>query len=74
MKNEKGEIVYHYCSLEGFLNIIQNASLWMSDILYYLIKEQFRRSPAIYSREQRAERPCLRGYLATAVRVKCRGI
>lgn len=32
MKNEKAEIVYHYCSLEGFLSIIQNASLWMSDI------------------------------------------
>lgn len=31
MKNEKAEIVYHYCSLEGFLSIIQNASLWMSD-------------------------------------------
>lgn len=32
MKNEKTEIVYHYCSLEGFLSIIQNASLWISDI------------------------------------------
>ena len=32
MKNEKAEIVYHYCSLEGFLSIIQNASLWISDI------------------------------------------
>ncbi|WWR15535.1 DUF2971 domain-containing protein [Lachnospiraceae bacterium JLR.KK008] len=32
MENEKEEIVYHYCSLEGFLSIIQNASLWMSDI------------------------------------------
>ena len=32
MKNEKEEIVYHYCSLEGFLSIIKNASLWISDI------------------------------------------
>lgn len=32
MKNEKADIIYHYCSLEGFLSIIQNASLWMSDI------------------------------------------
>lgn len=32
MKNEKEEIVYHYCSLEGFLSIIQNSSIWMSDI------------------------------------------
>lgn len=32
MKGKKEEIVYHYCSLEGFLSIIQNASLWMSDI------------------------------------------
>lgn len=32
MKNEKAEIVYHYYSLEGFLSIIQNASLWISDI------------------------------------------
>ncbi len=49
--------------------------LWIEKrFLYYLIKEQFRRSPAIYSREQRAEQPRLRGYLATAVRVKCRGI
>lgn len=31
MKDEE-EVVYHYCSLEGFLSIIQNASLWMSDI------------------------------------------
>ncbi len=32
MKKEKSDIVYHYCSLQGFLGIIQNASLWMSDI------------------------------------------
>ena len=32
MKNEKEEIVYHYCTLEGFLSIIQNSSIWMSDI------------------------------------------
>lgn len=32
MKNEKEEIVYHYCSLEGFLSIIQNSSIWMFDI------------------------------------------
>lgn len=32
MKDEKENIVYHYCTLQGFLGIIQNASLWMSDI------------------------------------------
>lgn len=32
MKKEKSDIVYHYCTLEGFLGIIQNASLWVSDI------------------------------------------
>ncbi len=32
MKKEKSDIVYHYCKLEGFLSIIQNASLWVSDI------------------------------------------
>lgn len=32
MKEEEIEIVYHYCTLQGFLGIIQNASLWMSDI------------------------------------------
>lgn len=32
MKKEKPDIVYHYCTLQGFLGIIQNASLWMSDI------------------------------------------
>ena len=32
MKKEKSDIVYHYCTLEGFLSIIQNASLWVSDI------------------------------------------
>ncbi len=32
MKKEKSDTIYHYCTLEGFLGIIQNASLWMSDI------------------------------------------
>ena len=32
MKKEKSDIIYHYCTLQGFLGIIQNASLWMSDI------------------------------------------
>lgn len=32
MKKETADIVYHYCSLEAFLSIIQNASLWVSDI------------------------------------------
>lgn len=32
MKDEKANIVYHYCTLQGFLGIIQNASLWVSDI------------------------------------------
>ena len=32
MKKEKSDIVYHYCTLQGFLGIIQNASLWVSDI------------------------------------------
>lgn len=32
MKKEKSGIVYHYCTLQGFLSIIQNASLWVSDI------------------------------------------
>lgn len=31
-KKETSDIVYHYCSLEAFLSIIQNASLWLSDI------------------------------------------
>ena len=29
---KKSDIVYHYCTLQGFLSIIQNASLWVSDI------------------------------------------
>lgn len=29
---EQTDIVYHYCSVEAFLNIIQNAKLWLSDI------------------------------------------
>lgn len=32
MKKEKPDIVYHYCTLVGFLGIIQNAFLWVSDI------------------------------------------
>lgn len=32
MKKEQSDIIYHYCTLQGFLGIIQNASLWMSDI------------------------------------------
>lgn len=32
MKKEKADIVYHYCTLQGFLGIIQNSSLWVSDI------------------------------------------
>ena len=32
MNKEKSDIVYHYCKLEGFFGIIQNASLWVSDI------------------------------------------
>ncbi|HEX9059582.1 MAG TPA: DUF2971 domain-containing protein [Clostridia bacterium] len=29
----KDDIVYHYCSVDAFLNIIQNSRLWLSDIL-----------------------------------------
>lgn len=29
-KNEK--ILYHYCSVETFFNIIKNSCLWLSDI------------------------------------------
>lgn len=29
---KKSDIVYHYCTLQGFLGIIQNESLWVSDI------------------------------------------
>lgn len=32
MKKENLEIVYHYCTLDGFLAIIKNASIWLSDI------------------------------------------
>ena len=27
-----GEILYHYCSVEGFFNIINNATIWLSDV------------------------------------------
>ena len=26
------EIVYHYCSVDTFFNIIRNSSMWLSDI------------------------------------------
>ena len=26
------EILYHYCSVDTFFNIIKNAKLWLSDI------------------------------------------
>jgi len=30
--NDRMDIVYHYCSVEIFFNIIKNATLWLSDI------------------------------------------
>lgn len=30
---ESNEIVYHYCSVEAFVEIIKNSKLWLSDIL-----------------------------------------
>ncbi len=30
--SENNEIVYHYCSLETFKNIIANKSLWLCDV------------------------------------------
>ncbi len=27
------DVVYHYCSVEAFLNIIQSSTLWLSDVL-----------------------------------------
>lgn len=30
--NDRVDIVYHYCSVETFFNIIKNATLWLSDI------------------------------------------
>ena len=26
------EVVYHYCSVDTFFNIIKNSSMWLSDI------------------------------------------
>lgn len=26
------EVVYHYCSVDTFFNIIKNSSIWLSDI------------------------------------------
>ncbi|MEL7571278.1 MAG: DUF2971 domain-containing protein, partial [Eubacteriaceae bacterium] len=31
--NNDKELVYHYCSVETFLNIVQSKTLWLSDIL-----------------------------------------
>lgn len=28
----KNDIVYHYCSIDAFLNIIKTATLWLSDV------------------------------------------
>lgn len=33
VENNRVDIVYHYCSLDVFISIIQNATLWLSDIL-----------------------------------------
>lgn len=33
MTTENNDILYHYCSPEAFLNIIQSSSIWLSDIL-----------------------------------------
>lgn len=27
-----GKILYHYCSVDGFFNIIKNATIWLSDV------------------------------------------
>jgi hypothetical protein len=32
MTNDNPKIVYHYCDVNAFLNIIQSAKLWLSDI------------------------------------------
>lgn len=33
MKDTKNEeIVYHYCSISTFLNIMKNCSLWMTEV------------------------------------------
>lgn len=33
MTVNKNDLVYHYCSVDTFLSIIQNSKLWLSDIL-----------------------------------------
>ena len=32
MGNNKSKTLYHYCSLDTFLNIIKNSSIWLSDV------------------------------------------
>lgn len=31
--DKDNDVVYHYCSVEAFLNIIQSSTLWLSDVL-----------------------------------------
>lgn len=33
MKKQDSDILYHYCSPDAFLNIIQSSKIWLSDIL-----------------------------------------
>lgn len=35
------DIVYHYCSVDTFYNIIKNASIWLSDITKSNDKKEF---------------------------------
>lgn len=32
MANMTPRILYHYCSLETFQNIVENKSIWLSDV------------------------------------------
>ena len=33
-KTDEKHIIYHYCSVDAFLNIIENKILWLSDSEY----------------------------------------
>lgn len=42
MKKNNPEILYHYCSLETFLNIIKNRTIWLSDVTKSNDKQELR--------------------------------